>query len=70
MFFSLTCMFSFGQRNPVDGYIITNQNDTIHGTIDYLTAAENCVSCHFKAKGQEAFKEYKPAQLSIGCPGE
>ena len=30
-------------RNPVKGYVITNDNDTIHGTIDYLSGAENAV---------------------------
>lgn len=27
------------QVNPRKGYIITNDNDTVHGTIDYLTDA-------------------------------
>ena len=29
------------QVNPQKGYIITNGNDTIYGTIDYLTDARN-----------------------------
>ena len=29
------------QVNPQKGYIITNDNDTIYGTIDYLTDARN-----------------------------
>ena len=31
------------QVNPQKGYIITNNNDTIHGTIDYLTDAQNAL---------------------------
>ena len=27
----------YAQLNPKQGYVITNQNDTIYGTIDYLS---------------------------------
>ena len=59
----VACLETFGQRNPVDGYIITNQNDTVRGTVDYRTAEENCISCHFKADGEEAVREYLPADI-------
>ncbi len=27
----------YAQTNPQEGYIITNENDTVRGTIDYLS---------------------------------
>jgi len=39
------------QVNPQKGYIITNDNDTIYGTIDYLTDARNVKECLFQKKG-------------------
>ena len=38
-------------RNPVRGYVITNDNDTLWGTIDYLTGKENAEACHFQKDG-------------------
>ena len=38
-------------RNPVRGYVITNDNDTLWGTIDYLTGKENAEACHFQDSG-------------------
>ena len=40
-----------GQTNPQEGYIITNENDTIRGTIDYLSDIRNMHTCLFKADG-------------------
>ena len=51
------------QTNPKEGYIITNQNDTIHGTIDYLTETKSERNCKFRKKGETEFKNYSPAQL-------
>ncbi len=51
------------QTNPKDGYIITNQNDTIHGTIDYLTETKSEHNCKFRKNGETEFKNYSPAQL-------
>lgn len=51
------------QTNPKEGYIITNQNDTIHGTIDYLTETKSEHNCKFRKKGETEFKNYSPAQL-------
>ena len=38
------------QVNPHRGYVITNDNDTVYGTIDYLTDARNVKACLFKQK--------------------
>ena len=51
------------QTNPKEGYIITSQNDTIHGTIDYLTESKSEHNCKFRKKGETEFKNYSPAQL-------
>lgn len=51
------------QTNPQAGYIITNENDTLRGTIDYRTDARNARSCLFQADGETAFKEYLPDEI-------
>ena len=53
-----------GQTNPQEGYIITNENDTIRGTIDYLSDIRNMHTCLFKADGEEAYCKYKPGEIS------
>lgn len=50
-------------RNPVKGYVITNDNDTIHGTIDYLSGAENAEVCHFCPEGKSEFQPYSPDDI-------
>lgn len=52
------------QTNPQPGYIITNENDTIRGTIDYLTDFRNMYTCHFRADGAHDFQKYKPGEIS------
>ena len=56
-------MVATAQRNPVEGYIITLSNDTVMGTIDYLTDVENCRACVFKALGESTFKTYGPDEI-------
>ena len=51
------------QVNPQAGYVITNDNDTLRGTIDYRTDAKNARSCHFMADGETAYKEYLPNEI-------
>ena len=51
------------QVNPQKGYIITNNNDTIHGTIDYLTDAQNAKSCLFQKAGESDYKSLTPADI-------
>ncbi|MBR5928939.1 MAG: hypothetical protein IKZ93_03020 [Prevotella sp.] len=51
------------QTNPQAGYVITNDNDTLRGTIDYRTDAKNARSCLFMADGETAYKEYLPGEI-------
>ena len=51
------------QVNPLPGYVITNNNDTLRGIIDYRTDAKNARSCHFMADGETAYKEYLPNEI-------
>lgn len=51
------------QVNPQQGYIITNENDTVRGTIDYLTDASNAKICSFRKDGETAFKTYRPTDI-------
>ena len=51
------------QVNPQQGYIITNENDTVRGTIDYLTDASNAKTCSFRKDGETAFKNYHPTDI-------
>lgn len=51
------------QTNPQPGYIITNENDTIKGTIDYLSDIKNIHACYFCADGAQDFQKYKPGEI-------
>ena len=52
------------QTNPQPGFIITNENDTIWGTIDYLSDLRNMNACLFKAGNEQTYHEYKPEEIS------
>lgn len=49
----------------MQGYIITNEGDTIHGTIDYRSDAKNARECHFMAEGQDEYKTFVPDSLEL-----
>ncbi len=51
------------QLNPVDGFIITNDGDTIYGTLDYLSPSKNSEECHFQKAGEDVFRLYKPQEI-------
>ncbi len=51
------------QTNPQEGYIITNQGDTIHGIINYLTDAKNAKTCLFQKNGDSQFVAYTPRDI-------
>lgn len=42
------CPYAYSQSDFRDGYIITNENDTIYGKIDYNAGSKNFHSCVFK----------------------
>lgn len=54
---------SYAQVNPHEGYLITNSNDTIFGTIDYLSDEKCANECLFKATNDLDFKAYKPNEI-------
>ena len=58
-----SAMSMMAQTNPQPGYIITNENDTIRGTIDYLNDFRNMHTCHFRADGAQDFQKYKPGEI-------
>jgi len=51
------------QVNPQPGYIITNGGDTIHGTIDFKSAARSAKACSFMAEGSGSYKTYSPGEI-------
>lgn len=53
----------YAQINSRPGYIITNLNDTIYGTIDYRSASQNAKLCVFKPTGEEGYKHYTPSEI-------
>lgn len=54
----------YAQLNPKQGYIITNQNDTIYGTIDYLSDTKCAYNCRFMPAGETEYKVYKPGEIT------
>lgn len=51
------------QVNPQKGYIITNDNDTVYGTIDFLTDARNVKACLFQKNGESEYKSLSPSDI-------
>ena len=58
---------SFGmadaQLNFVDGYIITNENDTLYGKIKSTTPAQRSSNITFMEDGERERLKYKPFQI-------
>jgi len=52
-----------GQTNFRPGYLITNDNDTLHGLIDYRSDIRNSKKCDFKERQGSAVKEYLPFSI-------
>lgn len=52
------------QVNPHPGYIISLQNDTIRGTVDFRTAGVNSHSCIFLADGESEYRTYSATDIS------
>jgi len=51
------------QNNYSPGYIITNDQDTITGFIDYRTDKMNALTCHFKKDLTSPEQTYLPGQI-------
>lgn len=52
-----------GQSNFRPGYVITNENDTLHGLIDYRGDARNSKKCDFKENQSSVVKEFIPFSI-------
>ena len=62
-------MQTTAQVNPQKGYVITNGNDTVHGTIDYLTDARNAKACLFQKRGEEGLsRSRRPTSRDTAWP--
>ena len=53
------------QTNPQPGYIITNENDTIRGIVNYLSDLRNMRGCHFRADGAEDFQNARGVRNNV-----
>ncbi len=53
----------YSQENPERGFIITNENDTVYGTIDFRTDEINAQQCYFKADNADEYKFYFPGDI-------
>lgn len=52
------------QVNPKEGYVITNEGDTVRGTINYLKDEENAKACQFRKAGESTYKKLSPSDIS------
>lgn len=59
----ILAMTANAQSNYTKGYIITNENDTINGLIDFRTDKINCSFCKFKLSKNAEEKIYYPQDL-------
>lgn len=53
-----------GQSNYASAYIITNQNDTITGLIDFRTNKMNSKVCKFKVSEKEPEQTFRPGEIA------
>jgi len=56
-------LVSWAQTNPQEGFVITLQNDTLQGIIDYRTGPRNARLCDFKKNGTQDFVTYRPGEI-------
>ena len=60
---SISFLSTWAQVNPQEGYIITLQQDTLRGIIDYRAEQRNTRQCDFKKEGTQEFVTYKPGEI-------
>lgn len=56
-------MLNAEDKNYRPGYIITNENDTVYGEIDFRTATLNAQVCHFRTSISDVVRQYKPGDI-------
>ncbi|MCL2098373.1 MAG: hypothetical protein FWH23_06410 [Bacteroidales bacterium] len=64
LLFFVATSYSVAQTNYRNGYIITNENDTIVGLIDYRTEAMLAEKCTFKANELSSEQIFLPGQIA------
>lgn len=52
-----------GQTNFIPGFVITNENDTLHGWINYRSDARNAKKCEFKDHEKAPVQEFLPSSI-------
>lgn len=65
--FLILCTSIYGQKligDEYPGYIVTSQNDSINGTIRFVTNISNKNHCDFKKNDSNKYQLYKPEELS------
>jgi len=62
-YLTLMSLAASAQVNPERGFIITNENDTIYGTLDFRTNKVNSEHCLFKADNDTVSKMYYPGNI-------
>jgi len=55
---------ALSQENFRSGYIITNSNDTLHGSIQYKGARQTALKCTFRPDNSDEITVYLPGQIS------
>ena len=55
--------YTYAQKNPVAGFIVTNEGETINGTVDILSNVSNGKECHFCAVGSQEYRTYQPGSI-------
>ena len=58
--FALSATVTMAQTNPKPGYVITNDGDTIRGSIDFRTNEKLSRQCVFRAGGGSESTTYRP----------
>ena len=58
-----TEQIAYSQTDFQKGYIITNQNDTIQGLIDYVDGPKKYRTCDFKKSLDPTFTNYRPGEI-------
>lgn len=54
----------FSQNDWRPGYLISKENDTIHGFIDYRPNSENSLRCFFREEEKGRSKVYNPGEIT------
>ena len=62
-FVTLTSVTMSAKETPQRGFVITINNDTIKGNIDYHTDEENTRNCIFKADDKSEYITYSPGEI-------